>query len=221
MDCSKQLLRVFSTLHSPFSQRDMTQQRSINLMQQHLNYEPSFVGHISKSSWENIHSSSQRRCTTASCNCHQFFCEMPAGWGGNLLWIDRCAQWYIIRLSLFNPRSAELLTHTHIHFSSLRCTTQLLTNNWTHRGMWLNAEEEGEELLLNHKLLQGSRAPAPHPAITIIVIIIAIPSLVLSFSLMSGCCQNNNLLSEERSACASRRFALLKSYSIFHIWVNL
>lgn len=100
-----------------------------------------------------------------------FFCETPAGWGGNLLRIDRCAQWYIIRLSLQSQVSRAVDSHTHIHFSTLHCTTQLLTNNLAHRGMWLNAEAEGEQVLLNHKLLQGSRAPAPHPTITIIVII--------------------------------------------------
>lgn len=64
-------------------------------------------------------------------------------------------------------------------FSTLRCTTQPLTNNLTRCGMWLNAEVEEEQVLMNHKQPQDCRAPAPRITVTIILIII--PPFALSF----------------------------------------
>lgn len=75
--------------------------------------------------------------------------------------------------------SGAVDSHTHIHFSTLHCTTQPLTNNLTHCGMWLNAKAQREQVLMNHKQPQDSRAPAPHITLTIIIIII--PSFALSF----------------------------------------
>lgn len=56
---------------------------------------------------------------------------------------------------------------------------------------------------MNHKQTQDSGAPAPHTPRTTIIITI-IPSFVLPFRRLSGCCQNGSSLSEERSARAGR-----------------
>lgn len=45
--------------------------------------------------------------------------------------------------------------------------------------MWLNAEVEEEQVLMNHKQPQDCRAPAPRITVTIILIII--PPFALSF----------------------------------------